>query len=53
MCRPVPCSTCKKTTWSGCGAHVDSVMSAVPASQRCTCERDTAKRGLLDRILGR
>ncbi|OYD67205.1 hypothetical protein BDB13_0712 [Rhodococcus sp. OK302] len=39
MCSPVTCSTCSKTTWSGCGQHVDDVMRSVPTAQRCTCER--------------
>jgi hypothetical protein len=38
MCSPVKCSHCGKTTWGGCGQHVDSVMAKVPATQRCTCE---------------
>jgi hypothetical protein len=37
MCFPVACSVCKKTTWDGCGMHVDDVMADVPAEQRCTC----------------
>lgn len=35
MCRPVPCKTCGKTTWSGCGHHVDAVKASVPADQWC------------------
>jgi hypothetical protein len=38
MCRPVSCSKCGKTTWAGCGAHVDAVMSKVPTDKRCTCQ---------------
>lgn len=56
MCYPVTCSTCKKTTWGGCGSHVDSVMKSVPASRRCTCEatpRSTGSLGIFGRILGR
>jgi hypothetical protein len=34
MCSPAPC-TCGKTTWSGCGQHVDSVKDTVPAAQWC------------------
>ncbi|WP_169515261.1 hypothetical protein [Gordonia shandongensis] len=37
MCFPVTCSACGKTTWDGCGEHVDQVMDQVPADQRCTC----------------
>ncbi|RBO82427.1 hypothetical protein [Nocardia puris] len=56
MCYAVTCSTCKKTTWGGCGAHVDSVLKSVPASRRCTCEPTpdrTGTPGILGRILGR
>jgi hypothetical protein len=35
MCSPVPCRTCGKTTWSGCGQHVDQVMAGIPKSQQC------------------
>lgn len=42
MCSPVTCPDCGKTTWAGCGLHVDEVMSDVPVDQRCTCPRDDA-----------
>lgn len=35
MCRPTKCRTCGKTTWAGCGAHVDQVRASVPADQWC------------------
>lgn len=35
MCRPVNCKVCGKTTWAGCGQHVDSVKRTVPAAQWC------------------
>lgn len=35
MCRAVNCRTCGKTTWAGCGQHVDQVMRGIPNSQRC------------------
>ena len=38
MCWPVTCPTCNLTTWSGCGEHVDQVMSGVPLDRRCRCE---------------
>jgi hypothetical protein len=43
MCSPVACRHCGKTTWAGCGMHVDEVMSAVPAKQRCTCSSAGSK----------
>jgi hypothetical protein len=35
MCRAVNCRKCNKTTWAGCGQHVQQVMAGVPNSQRC------------------
>ncbi len=35
MCRPVNCKQCGKTTWAGCGQHIDSVKARVPAGQWC------------------
>lgn len=35
MCRAVNCQVCGRTTWAGCGRHVESVMAGVPASRRC------------------
>jgi hypothetical protein len=35
MCRAVICKTCGKTTWAGCGRHVDQVLAGVPEGERC------------------
>ena len=35
MCRAITCRTCGKTTWAGCGQHVDQLMRGVPDAQRC------------------
>ena len=35
MCRAVPCKTCGKTTWAGCGQHVNQVMAGVPRNNCC------------------
>jgi len=35
MCRPVDCDTCGKTTWAGCGEHIDSVKDRVEPEQWC------------------
>ena len=35
MCSPATCKTCGKTTWAGCGMHVDQVMAGVPKADRC------------------
>ena len=37
MCSPMRCDNCGKTTWTGCGMHVDEVMADVSTSQQCTC----------------
>lgn len=54
MCRPVACKTCGKTTWAGCGQHVDTVMSSVPRADRCTCDPETrSSKGMLAGLFGR
>lgn len=35
MCRAVTCKKCGKTTWAGCGQHVDQVLARVPRADRC------------------
>jgi hypothetical protein len=37
MCRRVTCKTCKRPTWAGCGAHIESVLGDVPLADRCDC----------------
>lgn len=56
MCRRTTCRTCGKTTWAGCGRHVDSVMAGVPAAARCAGHeeaRATGRPSILDLLLGR
>ena len=56
MCRPATCRTCGRTTWAGCGQHVDQVMRTVPAAQRCAGhEKDPSapSGGLLSRLFNR
>lgn len=61
MCRAVKCSVCGKTTWAGCGQHVDDVRRAVPAFDWCRgqhthrdiAEAKASRPGLLARIFGR
>ncbi|MGJ3509214.1 hypothetical protein [Enemella sp. A6] len=54
MCRAVSCKKCGKTTWAGCGQHVDQVMRGVPASNRCTCDRNAGSEGgFFARLMGR
>ena len=56
MCRAVRCRKCNKTTWAGCGRHVDQVMAKVPKNQRCTCAANPpdadAKPGFMMRLFG-
>ena len=52
MCRAVKCRTCGKTTWAGCGQHVQQVMRGVPASQRCQGHAREPRGGLFSRIFG-
>lgn len=53
MCSAVTCRTCGKTTWAGCGQHVDQVMRRVPASQRCPGHPKAERTGFLARLFGR
>ncbi|EEH64190.1 hypothetical protein HMPREF0044_0479 [Gleimia coleocanis DSM 15436] len=39
MCYPVTCPKCNKTTWQGCGEHIDSVKAVVAPEDWCTCPR--------------
>ncbi|MBO9556432.1 hypothetical protein [Cellulomonas sp.] len=52
MCYPNTCTTCGKTTWAGCGQHVDAVRAAVPADQWCPGHQDSPAPGFLARIFG-
>ncbi len=57
MCRAVACKGCNKTTWAGCGNHVDAVMANVSRAERYRCDRnalkDTATGGFFARLFGR
>ena len=54
MCRTVVCRICGKTTWAGCGQHVDEVMRSVPGDERCKGHRGEAQAaGLLRRLFSR
>ena len=57
MCRAVKCKTCGKTTWAGCGQHIDQVRRSVPAGQWCSghpkaAAQDSGK-GFFARIFNR
>ncbi len=54
MCRAVRCRTCGKTTWAGCGQHVDAVRQSVPRADWCAGHADEKPAGgLLSRLFGR
>ncbi|RMI29449.1 hypothetical protein [Nocardia stercoris] len=58
MCYAVPCQTCSKTTWAGCGQHIDEVKAGIPADRWCaghpTAGQSTAGgTGMLGRLFGR
>lgn len=55
MCRAVRCKTCGRTTWAGCGQHVDQVMAGVARDDRCPghAEAERGSGGLLSKIFGR
>lgn len=40
MCRAVTCRTCGKTTWAGCGQHVETALAGVPPADRCRGHED-------------
>lgn len=55
MCRPTTCRKCSKTTWAGCGNHVQDVMRHIPKNERCSCSADAPKEksaGWLSRLFG-
>ena len=56
MCRATRCRTCGKTTWAGCGRHVDQVMAGVPRADRCAghaAEASASHGSILSRLFGR
>lgn len=50
MCRPATCKTCAKTTWAGCGQHVDQVMAGVPRADRCPGHTQDPSDSYLSRV---
>jgi hypothetical protein len=35
MCHTIACSVCGKTTWDGCGQHIEEALQGIPDAQRC------------------
>jgi hypothetical protein len=52
MCRATTCKTCGKTTWTGCGDHVDAVRAQVPAEQWCAGHSEPSGSWLSRRFAG-
>lgn len=54
MCSSAKCRTCGKTTWRGCGQHVDQVRRTVPAAQWCKGHaKEETTGGFWSRLTGR
>ncbi len=58
MCRAVKCRKCGKTTWAGCGMHVDQVMAGVARADRCKCDEEPVAPapsggGIFGKLFGR
>jgi len=54
VCYAVKCNTCGKTTWAGCGEHVDSVRRTVPSAQWCTGHpTEQGQGGFFTKLFGR
>jgi hypothetical protein len=45
MCWPVPCGTCGRVTWAGCGDHVDEVRAMVRPEDWCPGHDDLPEVG--------
>ena len=52
MCRAVTCKKCGKTTWAGCGQHVDQVLARVPRADRCAGHPHEPGSGFFSRLFG-
>lgn len=57
MCRAVSCKTCGKTTWAGCGQHIDAVKKTVSPGQWCNghakASEPAGRGGFFARLFGR
>ena len=54
MCSPATCHSCGKTTWAGCGMHVDQVLAGVPRADRCEGHAAEPRQGgFVQKLLGR
>ncbi|PRY21308.1 hypothetical protein [Pseudosporangium ferrugineum] len=53
MCRQVTCRRCGKTTWAGCGQHVEQTLRGIPKAERCAGHENEPPTGLLARLFRR
>lgn len=53
MCAPVTCRVCGKTTWSGCGQHIEQVKRSVPKGQWCEGHAKQSSGGFFSSLFGR
>lgn len=42
MCHATRCRTCDKTTWAGCGSHIEAVRRTVPPENWCPGHADAS-----------
>ncbi|WP_179206646.1 hypothetical protein [Microbacterium esteraromaticum] len=47
------CRKCGKTTWAGCGQHVDRVMRGIPTRDRCGGHENEPRPGFFARLFGK
>ena len=52
MCKRIRCSRCNKYTWTGCGRHIESVLSGVKPEYRCCCDNKKTNAIKKDVIIG-
>ncbi|GAA1085724.1 hypothetical protein [Tsukamurella spumae] len=49
MCRAITCRVCGKTTWAGCGSHIDAVRATVAPGNWCPGHAAPSPSGSGDR----
>lgn len=52
MCTRVTCKDCGKPDWSGCGAHIESVLGNVAPEKRCKCREEGKRKSFLSKLFG-
>ncbi|CAL5979384.1 Conserved_hypothetical protein [Hexamita inflata] len=44
MCYLTECPNCKKTTWGGCGAHLNGLFDGIKQENLCKCDNGKPKQ---------